>query len=52
MQLPITSFLVGLFSILMVLLSLQVSLRRVKANDNSTDGSGDETLRQIGRAHV
>ena len=51
MQLPITSLLVGLFSILMVFLSFQVSLRRVKANNNSADGSGDETLRRRIRAH-
>ncbi|MEJ2682647.1 MAG: MAPEG family protein [Gammaproteobacteria bacterium] len=51
MPLPITSFLVALFSILMVLLSFQVSLRRIKAGNNSTNGSGDETLKRRIRAH-
>lgn len=51
MTLQITTLLAGVFAFLMVLLSLQVSLRRVKL-EGSTNGIGsDETLRRRVRAH-
>ena len=51
MTLGITSLLVGLFALLMVPLSLQVSMRRVKLGGVSVGDAGDETLRRRIRAH-
>lgn len=51
MALPITSFLAGLFVLLMVPLSLQVSIRRVKLGGIATGDGNDETLRRRIRAH-
>ena len=51
MPLPITSVLAGLFALLMVPLSLQVSIRRIEL-ERSAPGSGrDETLHRRIRAH-
>lgn len=51
MTLPITSLLAGIFTLLMVPLSLQVSLRRVKLGNVSSGNGGDEILRRRIRAH-
>jgi uncharacterized membrane protein YecN with MAPEG domain len=51
MTLPVTTFLAGLFALLMVPLSLQVSLRRVKLGAESSGSGRDETLRRRIRAH-
>lgn len=51
MTLPITSLLAGLFALLMVPLSLQVSLRRVKLGGVLAGDANDETLRRRIRAH-
>lgn len=51
MTLPITTFLAGLFALLMVPLSFQVSLRRVKLGGVSSGSASDETLRRRIRAH-
>jgi uncharacterized protein len=45
-----TSLVAGLFALLIVLLSVQVSLRRAKSNTVFGD-AGDETLRRRIRAH-
>lgn len=47
---PITSLVVGIFALLLIPLSVQVSLRRAKANAVFGD-AGDETLRRRIRAH-
>ncbi len=47
---PITSLVVGIFALLIVPLSVQVSLLRAKANTVFGD-AGDETLRKRIRAH-
>ena len=51
MPLPITSLLTGIFAVLMVPLSFQVSARRVKLGGVSSGDAGDETLRRRIRAH-
>ena len=51
MTLPVTSLLAGAFALLMVPLSLQVSLRRIKTGVGSSPGAQDETLRRRVRAH-
>lgn len=51
MTLPITSLLAGIFALLMMPLSLQVSMRRVKLGGVSFGDNGDETLRRRIRAH-
>lgn len=51
MTLPITSLLAGAFALLMVPLSLQVSLRRMKAPSDQAGAAPDETLRRRIRAH-
>ena len=51
MTLPITSLLAGIFALLMVPLSLQISMRRVKIGGVSSGDGGDETLRRRIRAH-
>jgi uncharacterized membrane protein YecN with MAPEG domain len=51
MSLQVTSLLAGLFSLLMVPLSLQVSARRVKANVASLGDGRDEILHRRIRAH-
>lgn len=50
MSLPITSLLAGLFALMMVPLSLQVSLRRVRLGAGP-GAEGDDTLRRRVRAH-
>lgn len=50
MTLPVTSLLAGVFALLMVPLSLQVSLRRAKLGVSAGDAN-DETLRRRIRAH-
>ncbi len=50
MTLPITSLLAGIFALLMVPLSLQVSMRRAKLGVAVGDAN-DETLRRRIRAH-
>lgn len=50
MTLPVTSLLAGIFSLLMVPLSLQVSMRRATLGVSAGDAS-DETLRRRVRAH-
>lgn len=50
MTLPVTSLLAGIFSLLMVPLSLQVSMRRAKVGADTGDAN-DETLRRRIRAH-
>lgn len=49
-SMPVTSFVAGIFALLIVPLSVQVSLRRAKANAVFGD-AGDETLRKRIRAH-
>lgn len=49
-SLPATALLAGIFALLVVLLSVQVSLRRAKGNTVFGDG-GDDTLRRRIRAH-
>ena len=51
MTLQVTTFLAGLFALLMVPLSLQVSLRRVHLGGVSSGSGSDETLRRRVRAH-
>lgn len=51
MNLQVTTLLAGIFSLLMVPLSLQVSLRRVKLGGVSSGSASDETLRRRIRAH-
>jgi uncharacterized membrane protein YecN with MAPEG domain len=51
MTLQITTLLAGIFALLMVPLSLQVSLRRVKLEGVSSGSASDETLRRRMRAH-
>lgn len=51
MALPVTSLLAGVFALLMVTLSFQVSMRRVKMGGISAGDGGDETLRRRIRAH-
>jgi len=51
MTLPITSLLAGLFALLMVPLSLQVSMRRIKLAGAPAGGAKDEILRRRIRAH-
>lgn len=51
MTLTVTSLLAGLFALLMVPLSLQVSMRRVKLGGVSVGDANDETLRRRIRAH-
>ncbi len=55
MALPITSLLAGIFTLLMVPLSLQISISRAKIGGISGDltfgDGGDETLRRKIRAH-
>jgi uncharacterized protein len=51
MTLQITTLLAGIFALLMVPLSLQVSTRRVKLGGVSSGSAGDETLRRRIRAH-
>jgi uncharacterized membrane protein YecN with MAPEG domain len=50
MMLTVTSLLAGIFALMMVPLSLQVSMRRFKLQAAAGDG-GDETLRRRIRAH-
>lgn len=50
MMLPVTSLLAGIFALLMVPLSLQVSMRRAKLGVVFSDGN-DNTLRRRIRAH-
>lgn len=50
MTLPVTSLLAGIFSLLMVPLSLQVSMRRAMLGVSAGDAN-DETLRRRVRAH-
>lgn len=49
-SMPITALVAGIFALLVVPLSVQVSLRRLKANAVFGD-AGDKTLRQRIRAH-
>jgi len=49
-SLPITSLVAGVFALLLVSLSVQVSLRRAKMNTVFGD-AGDKTLRRRIRAH-
>ena len=49
-SLPITSLIAGIMTLLLVLLSVPVSLRRAKSNTVFGD-AGDETLRRRIRAH-
>ena len=51
MPLPVPSLLAGVFALLMVPLSLQVSLRRVQLEKAAPDNGRDETLRRRIRAH-
>ena len=51
MSLPATSLLAGLFSVAMVLLSVQISVRRFKTGIAAGDGGEDRTLRRRVRAH-
>lgn len=51
MPLPITSVLAGLFALLMVPLSLQVSIRRIQLQSAPAAGGRDETLHRRIRAH-
>ena len=51
MNLQVTTFLAGIFALLMVPLSLQVSLQRIKLGGVSSDSASDETLRRRIRAH-
>ena len=51
MTLQITSLLAGIFALLMVPLSLQVSMRRVKLDGISFGDGNDEILRRRIRAH-
>lgn len=49
-SMPVTALVAGIFALLIVPLSVQVSLRRAKANAVFGD-AGDETLRRRVRAH-
>lgn len=49
-SMPITALVAGIFALLIVPLSIQVSLQRAKANAVFGD-AGDETLRRRVRAH-
>lgn len=51
MTLQVTTFLAGIFALMMVPLSLQVSMRRVKLGGVSSGSASDETLRRRIRAH-
>jgi len=51
MTLPVTSLLAALFALLMVPLSLQVSMRRVRLGGVVVGDANDETLRRRIRAH-
>jgi uncharacterized protein len=51
MTLQVTTLLAGVFALLMVPLSLQVSMRRVKLGGVSSGSANDETLRRRIRAH-
>jgi uncharacterized membrane protein YecN with MAPEG domain len=51
MPLPATSLLTGLFALMMVPLSVQVSLRRRQTGIAGMNTGGDETLRRRIRAH-
>lgn len=51
MPLQISLLLAGLFSVMMVLLSLQVSMRRVRAGVDSLGDGGDDILHRRIRAH-
>lgn len=51
MTFQITSLLAGLFALLMVPLSLQVSMRRVKLGGVDSGDGGDDILRRRIRAH-
>ncbi len=51
MTLTITSLMTGIFALLMVPMSLQVSMRRVKLGGQSFGDGDDETLRRRIRAH-
>jgi uncharacterized protein len=51
MTLQVTTFLAGVFALLMVPLSLQISTRRVKLGGVSSGSANDETLRRRIRAH-
>lgn len=51
MSLPITSLLAGLFTLMMIPLSVQVSMRRFKTGIADMSGVRDETLRRRIRAH-
>lgn len=51
MSLHATSLLAGLFSVAMVFLSVQISVRRVKTGNAAFDGGEDRTLRRRVRAH-
>ena len=51
MSLHATSLLAGLFSVAMVLLSVQISVRRFKTGIAAGDGGEDRTLRRRVRAH-
>ena len=50
MTLPVTSLLAGLFALLMVPLSFQVSMRRLRLGGVSSGDANDETLRRRIRA--
>jgi uncharacterized protein len=51
MTLQITSLLTGLFALMMVILSLQISLARVKLGGSAKEQESDKTLRRKVRAH-
>lgn len=51
MTLQVTTFLAGVFALLMVPLSLQVSMRRVKLGGVASGSAKDEILRRRIRAH-
>jgi len=51
MSLPITSLLAGIFSLMMIPLSLQVSMRRFKTGIADSSGADDLVLRRRIRAH-
>lgn len=51
MTLQVTTLLAGVFALLMVPLSLQVSMRRIKLGGVSSGSASDEILRRRIRAH-
>lgn len=51
MPLPVTSMLAGLFALMMVPLSLQVSMRRIELGRSPPGPGRDETLHRRIRAH-